>query len=326
MQAEGVSGWGPNGIDIPRNQAGQNPQHLLASLLGEYFDSPEADLPSAAVVAMLAEFGISESSARSALSRLSRRGLLAGRRVGRQSTYHLTQRAIASHHWYMHRFLTFGAEPPPWTGDWTVVAFSLPEPGQARRHLVRRALADLGFVRLYDSVWIRPGCDTPTARRAMGEILGDVDRARWSVMCARFDEEAGAGGPAAAYDLDRLAVGYRAFIDRYRGLRDDVRAGRVDTATAFVARTSVMDAWRSLVLADPDLPEQLLPAPWPRRCAREIFLDIHSELGPLAEARLVEVTTPYWPAAASWVTHFRLSKDSACGIRGGTTDGDATRS
>ncbi|GAA1776615.1 PaaX family transcriptional regulator C-terminal domain-containing protein [Luedemannella helvata] len=292
----------------------------MATLLGEYFDSPEADLPSAAVVAMLREFGISEASARSALSRLIRRGLIATRRVGRQSTYHITPQTIASHRAYMHRFLTFGAEPPPWTGDWTVVAFSLPEPGQAHRHHVRKTLGALGFVRLYDSVWIKPGREPQAPRQAMSAILADVERARWSVMCAQFDEESGPHGPAAAYDLDCLATAYRAFIDQYSGVRDAVHAGEVDTAQAFVVRTSVMDSWRSLVLIDPDLPEHLLPAPWPRQHARETFLDIHAALGPLAEARLVEVATPYWPAAASWVNHFRLAKDSSLGISGGTRD------
>jgi phenylacetic acid degradation operon negative regulatory protein len=290
----------------------------LATLLGEYFDSPDADLPSVAAVAMLAEFGVSELSARSALSRLTRRGLLAARRSGRQSTYHVTPQALATHRAHMHRFLTFGAEPPPWTGDWTVVAFSLPDPGQAYRHSVRRTLGSLGFVRLYDSVWIRPGRDTAAASQAMGEVLGGVRRARWSVVCARFDEEAGPHGPAAAYDLDGLAAAYRAFIDRYGELRTAVRAGDVDAARAFVARTSVMDSWRELVLADPDLPEHLLPAPWPRQRAREIFLDIHTALGPLAQARLVEVTTPHWPGVADWVTHFRLADGPAAGVHGGT--------
>lgn len=306
-QAVGMRGRGLEDVDIPRAQAGQHPQHLLATLLGEYFDSPEAELPSVAVVAMLAEFGISEASARSALSRLTRRGLIAVRRSGRQSTYHLTPQAIASHHAHLRRFLTFGAQPPEWTGDWTVVAFSLCEPGQAHRHSVRRTLGALGFVRLYDSVWIRPGRDTRAASRAMADVLSGVAGARWSVVCARFDDEAGPHGPAAAYDLDGLAASYRKFIDEYRGLGAAVRAGEVDAARAFVVRTAVMDSWRSLVLTDPDLPAHLLPTRWPRQLAREIFVDIHSALGPLAEARLVEIVTPHWSAAASWVTHFRLA-------------------
>ena len=172
-------------------------------------------------------------------------------------------------------------------------------------------------MRLYDSVWIRPGRDARAASAAMADVLSDVARARWSVVCAQFDDEAGPHGPATAYDLDGLAADYQRFIDQYRDLRTAVRAGEVDAARAFVVRTSVMDSWRSLVLVDPDLPEHLLPTPWPRQQAREIFLDIHSALGPLAVARLVEITTPHWPAAAFWVTHYRLAEDPAPGIRRG---------
>ena len=78
---------------------------------------------------------------------------------------------------------------------------------------------------------------------------------------------------------------------------------------ALVARTTLMDAWRGFALTDPDLPPHLLPDPWPRQEARELFLEIHSALGPLAQARLVEVMEPTWPDAASWVTHFVAADD-----------------
>ncbi|MCA2215511.1 PaaX family transcriptional regulator [Jidongwangia harbinensis] len=296
---------------LPRAQSGPNPQHLLATILGEYLDSADADLPSAAVVAVLREFGISDTSARAALSRLTRRGLVAARRPGRPAVYHLTPAAIARHRSRMDQFLTFGARPPRWTGEWTVAAFSLPETSeaqrvrQAQRHEVRKALGALGLVRLYDSMWIKPGDDRARVDRALRDVLGDLGAARWSVMSARFDDEAGPHGPTAAYDLDGLAAAYSAFIGRYAPLLDAVRVGRVGAAEALVARTSVMDSWRTFADTDPDLPDHLLPAPWPRREARELFLEIHSALGPLAQARLVEITEPHWPDAASWITHFR---------------------
>ncbi|MGW4642066.1 PaaX family transcriptional regulator [Sphaerisporangium sp. NPDC004334] len=297
-------------VGAPRAQAGPNPQHLLATLLGEYLDSSEANLPSAAVVAMLGEFGISESSARAALSRLTRRGLIAVRGSGRPPVYHLTSQAIARHRARMDHFLGFGARPPRWTGDWVTVSFSIPQSGQAPRHAVRRALGALGFARLYDSVWIRPGSDAGPATKALHEIMDEVDGGRWSVMHTRFDAEAGPHGPAAAYDLAGLASAYDGFIARYSDLRAAVRDGQVDATRALVARTSVMDSWRRFPDIDPDLPEHLLPAPWPRQAARELMLEIHSALGTLAEARLVQVTTPYWPDAASWITHFRASENS----------------
>jgi phenylacetic acid degradation operon negative regulatory protein len=310
MQAGRVSDPRPaEDVGVPRYQTGRNPQRLLTTLLGEYLDSTEADLPSAAVVAMLREFDISESSARAALSRLTRRGLIATRGTGRPPVYHLTSQAIARHRSRMHHFLGFGARPPRWTGDWLVVSFSLPESRQAQRHLVRKTLGSLGFVRLYDSVWIRPGRDAGDVTRTLQEILDEVDGARWSVMHSRFDDEAGPHGPCAAYDLPGLAAAYQAFVDQHSALLASVRDGEVDAPLALVARTSLMDSWRLFPDVDPDLPEHLLPTPWPRQAARDLFLEIHSALGPLAEARLVEVTTPYWPAAASWITHFRASAD-----------------
>jgi phenylacetic acid degradation operon negative regulatory protein len=292
-------------VNVPRAQAGPNPQHLLTTVLGEYLDSAEADLPSAAVVAILREFKISESSARAALTRLTRRGLIAVRGRSRPPVYHLTPQAIARHHRRMRHFLTFGARAPRWTGEWTVVSFSLPESRQAQRHHLRKSLGILGFVRLYDSVWIRPGDDRPEVSQTLHEVLDGTDGARWSVMCARFDDEAGPNGPTSAYDLDGLAAGYQAFIDRYGPLRASVRRGEVDANQALVERTSLMDSWRTFADTDPNLPAHLLPAAWPLQAARELFLEIHTALGPLAKARLVAVTTPYWPTAGDWFKHFQ---------------------
>ncbi|WP_432868339.1 PaaX family transcriptional regulator [Microbispora rosea] len=309
-------------VGAPRAQAGPNPQHLLTTLLGEYLDSADASLPSMAVVAMLREFGISEPSARAALSRLTKRGLIAVRGSGRPPVYHLTPQAIARHRVRMDHFLSFGAHPPLWTGDWVTVSFSIPQSGQAQsgqapRHAVRKALGALGFARLYDSVWIRPGSDSGPVTQALRDILDDVDGARWSVMNTRFAEETGPHGPAAAYDLAGLASAYEAFIVQYSHLRAAVREGEIDATRALVVRTSVMDSWRKFPDIDPNLPEHLLPVPWPRQAARELMLEIHSALGSLAEARLIEVATPYWPDAASWITHFQASEDPVATPVGG---------
>jgi phenylacetic acid degradation operon negative regulatory protein len=299
------------GVSVPRSQAGPSPQHLLATVLGEYFDSAQAGLPSTAVIAILAEFGISESSGRAALSRLTKRGLITARVDGRVPVYHLTPQAIASHHLHMRRFLDFGARPPRWTGDWVMASFSIPSSGQAYRHAVRKSLSAQRFAGLYDSAWIRPGSDAAGVQEALTEILHEVEGARWSVMHVRFDEEAGPHGPAAAYDLAGLASSYRSFIEQYAQLRVAVRNGEVAAARALVARTSIMDSWRRFPEIDPDLPQHLLPAPWPRQQARDTFTEIHSALGSLARARLVQVATPHWPDAASWITFFPAEPQSS---------------
>jgi phenylacetic acid degradation operon negative regulatory protein len=192
-----------------------------------------------------------------------------------------------------------------------MATFSIPGSGQSARHVVRKSLSALNMAGMYDSVWIRPGSDSEPVRKALSEVLDDVAGARWSVMHVRFDEEEGPHGPAGAYDLTALASAYSGFIEQYAELRAAVRAGEVDAARALVARTSVMDSWRRFPEIDPDLPWHLLPPSWPRPLARETFLDIHTALGSLAQARLIEVVTPHWPDAASWITYFQKSMDPA---------------
>lgn len=248
-------------VRVPRAQAGSSPQHLLTTVLGEYLDSSDANLPSTAVIAILREFGISESSARAALSRLVKRGLIATRRKGRSPVYHLTPQAIAKHRSRMRHFLNFGSHPVPWTGEWVLASFSVPNTGQASRHALRRSLTALGFVGLYDSVWIRPGSDAAPAREALHDLLHRVEGARWSVLHVRFDEEAGPHGPASAYDLTSLASAYSSFIEQYAELRTAARNGEVDPARALVARTSAMDSWRKFADIDPDLPRTCCRGP-----------------------------------------------------------------
>lgn len=293
--------------DAPRAQSGPNPQHLLATLLGEYFDSAEAQLPAAAVAAILAEFGISDSSARAALSRLTRRGLIAAR-PSRPPTYHLTPEAVARHRDRMEHFLGFGARPRQWDGGWLAVSFSLPEARQAQRHAIRKALGTLGFVRLYDSLWISPRGDAAATSTALRELLDDADD-RWSVLTLRFHDETGPHGPAAAYDLAGLAEAYRAFIARFEGLGLAVRRGEVEADRALVARTSIMDSWRRFPDLDPDLPDHLLPRPWPREPARRLLLEVHGALGAPAAARLADVVAPHWASAKDWITYFRADTD-----------------
>lgn len=297
-------------VDAPRAQAGPHPQHLLTTVLGEYLDSAEANLPSIAVVAVLAEFGVSEPSARAALSRVVKRGLLAARPGARPPVYHLTEQALARHRSRMHQFLRFGAHERAGDGWWVTVSFSLPQDGQAQRHALRKLLRSLGFARLYDNVWIRPGSESGEVAAPLRALLDGVPGARWSVSRSRFDDERGPHGPASAYDLDGLATAYRAFAAEYEPLADAVARGEVDGPRALVARTSIMDSWRRFADLDPDLPAHLLPAPWPRPQARELFLRVHTALGPLAQARLVELTTPYWPDAASWITHYWAADDA----------------
>ena len=281
----------------------QRPPRLLLTLLGDYWWQRTEPLPSAAIVALLAEFGVSDSAARAALSRLTRNGLLVTLRRGRRTYVQLSARAADVLNDGAGRIFSFGRRPAPWDGMWSLVAFSIPEEHRAARDELRKALRWLGFAPLYDGLWVSPrdhagevierlkdlGITTATAFRATALPL---PAGAMPLGAAPLDI------PSRAWDLSGLAGRYEEFTTFAGQLRDQTEAGQVSVADALVARTRVMNEWRAFPAMDPDLPDELLPAAWPRAAARERFIACYDLLGPLATRRVRQIIARYSPELA----------------------------
>ncbi|WP_422768849.1 PaaX family transcriptional regulator C-terminal domain-containing protein [Plantactinospora sp. WMMC1484] len=293
--------------DLPRGQAGGSPQHLLLTLLGDYWYGQRAPLPSAALVALLGEFAITEVSARAALSRLARRGLLELSRAGRRTSYALSARAAEVLTEGRGHILSFGTAQAAWTGHWTVAAFSVPEDDRSRRHALRTRLGWYGFAPLYDGLWVSPHGRVREVTGVLAEL--GIDRA--TVFIAELAEGGPVGGnPVKAWDLDALRSGYERLLSAYGPVRERWRSGQIGTAEALVARTALMDDWRTMPGLDPELPTELLPAQWPRARARELFVELYDGLAGLAEQRVVQVVAEYDPELAALVrSHTSRSRD-----------------
>ena len=294
----------PGGLDVglPRSQAGAQPQHLIVTLFGDYWLERPEHLPSAALVALAGEFGVSPTSARAALSRLARRGLLTPSKSGRNTYYGLTRRAERVLRAGQARIVSFARTPArPWDGTWVVVVFSVPERRRDVRHMLRNRLRWLGFATLYDGVWVSPRPVAAACVRALREL--GVDQATVLESSALHPAPGGPGHPLAAWDLDELRAGYDGFVAEFAPVRERAHGGRVSAAEALVTRTAVMDAWRSFPALDPDLPPSMLPDRWPRDEARETFADVYDALGPLAELRFRQVLADVSPELAELATH-----------------------
>jgi phenylacetic acid degradation operon negative regulatory protein len=274
----------------------QRPPRLLLTLLGDYWWQRTEPLPSAAIVALLAEFGVSDSAARAALSRLTRNGLLVTSRTGRRTFVRLSSRAADVLDDGARRIFSFGASGAPWDGQWSLVAFSIPEDHRAVRDELRKALRWLGFAPLYDGLWVAP-------RDHASEVMARLKELGISTATAFRASSVPSGGeaseiPARAWDLAGLRDRYEEFIAFAGLLRDQTEAGEITPMDALVARTRVMDEWRAFPAMDPDLPDELLPPAWPRAAARELFIACYDLLGPLAARRVRQIIDRYSPDLA----------------------------
>jgi phenylacetic acid degradation operon negative regulatory protein len=278
----------------------QRPPRLLLTLLGDYWWRRTEPLPSAALVALLAEFGVSDSAARAALSRLTRNQLLVTSKSGRRTVVRLSERAARILDDGGSQIFSFGRASRPWDGLWSLVAFSIPEQNRAARDSLRKQLRWLGFAPLYDGLWVSP------RDRAVEVITQLAELGITTATAFRASTVPGVspgGLPQRAWDLDNLQQRYMGFIANTGRLRERTLAGRVSPVAALVARTRVMDEWRGFPELDPDLPGDLLPDAWPRAAARELFTTTYDLLGPLAAHRVRQIIARYSPELAVHATH-----------------------
>lgn len=293
-------GKAPSKTALPRAQNGAEPQLLLTSLLSDFWYWRDEHIPGTALVNLLADFDVTPQGARTAMSRLAARRLLNTSRVGRSTAYGIPARTSEVIVERTHRMLTFGATAPEWDGRWTVVAFSVPEQDRALRTTLRSRLRVLRYAPLYDGMWVSPH-DLGGETRALLRDLG-LDRAT-VLRCAAASGGSRQRDPASAFDLTSLNKRYRAFIERFEPVLDEMEAGLVSPAQALRTRAELRVAWRRFPETDPDLPAGLLPPDWDRPRAQRLFVRIYDRLGPLAEIRFRQILGAVAPELAELPAH-----------------------
>jgi phenylacetic acid degradation operon negative regulatory protein len=278
-------------VRLPRRQTGSSPQGLAMTLMADYTVGTRAWLPSAAIVALLGESGVSSGGARIAISRLARRGVLEGCRVGRYSSYRLTPPAASDLSSGGAWIASFATRADPWDECWTLVAFSLPQEATAGRRALRGQLRWLGFAPLYDGLWVSPDTLNPTVKDGLMTVSGGaltVFRARHMEMPIGANRD-----PIDAWDVAAIARDYETFIRRWQPLLSRVRNGRITGAASVRARTEIMDTYRRFPILDPQLPIQLMPGNWPRTRAREAFVAVYDGLAEPAQEHVRAVVARY---------------------------------
>jgi phenylacetic acid degradation operon negative regulatory protein len=256
-------------------------QRLIVTLLADY-QSVAPEVPSALIVDLLADLGVSSDASRTALSRLVKQGLIERSRAGRSTSYHLSESGRHDVDETYDLVLAFGTDRE-WDGAWTVVAYSVTENNDRQiRHQLRTRLRSAGFAPIYDGMWVAPHAAVEAARAVTEEIgVADVTIFRGAVALS----DAAVQRLLQSWEVDELEADYLSFIDRFSPLRVRLSQGLVSPAEALVARADLMSAWRLFPRRDPDLPEVIVGREWPRGRARSLFLDCLAGLTSAAELR-----------------------------------------
>jgi phenylacetic acid degradation operon negative regulatory protein len=235
------------------------PETAALALFGDHVLDRGVAVSTVGVVAVLARLGIGEHAARTALSRMGRRGLLRTVRQGRQAFLALTEHGTAVLR-DGQRKLDGDVVDRNWDGRWTLLTFSVPESRRADRHALRTRLGWFGFGSLRSGLWVSTSDADVSATLAELDLL---DRAEvFRAEAFRWTDPARIA--AEAWDLRAIAAGYEDFLHRWA----EGAFGHLDD----LSRRLLLGAeWLLLIRRDPVLPSVLLPEGWPGTRAAEVF-------------------------------------------------------
>jgi phenylacetic acid degradation operon negative regulatory protein len=225
---------------------------ILSVLLGTH---PPL-LPVRSLVRTAELFGISEGTARVALSRLVAEGEV----VTESGRYRLSERLIVRQHRQDE-----GRTPVtrPWRGSWEMAVANPDVGGASGRVALGAELARLHLAELRSGVWLRPA----NLRR---EWPDSVARRTWRFEARPAGRPGGARALAAGlWALDAWAVRAEALLE--------ARNFDGQPAHRFVVAAAILRHLQE----DPLLPASLLPARWPGTRLREAYANYEQELGDL---------------------------------------------
>ncbi len=235
---------------------------VIVTVYGDAILPRGGALALADLLVLMERLGAPGGVVRTAVSRLSKEGLIEGRRVGRRSAYALTARGTTEFAAAVPQI--YGTGRQDWDGR---LRLAFPEQGADRT-----ALDGAGFALLAPGILLSPhqvpSC-TPWLQ-ASGEPQ-TMQR-----LAAR------------AWPIARLGDFYQTFVDAFVGLRPVPPVAPVD---AMAARITLIHAWRRIALRDPHLPRALLPPDWPGAEARNLCIDLYTALAPGSETWLDRAST-----------------------------------
>ncbi|MCH8336213.1 MAG: phenylacetic acid degradation operon negative regulatory protein PaaX [Proteobacteria bacterium] len=225
------------------------------------------------LIRVLGDFGVSERLVRTSVFRLTRDNWLDVNPVGRRSYYSLTEDGVRRFEQATQRI--YGEPRQSWSGDWCLVLLAELDAGQ--KETVRKELGWLGFGAISPNVLAHPSPAMSDLERTLKQIGIERDLV---VMRGRTlgknQDDAMRALVHKSWNLDEIDRRYGEFITQFRPVFRAVEKFRkADGRTAFQIRTLMIQEYRRILLRDPLLPAEMLPAGWHGTAAYQLCRNLY---------------------------------------------------
>ena len=242
---------------------------------------PDGTVDAGDLYEMAAACDLTTEQVRSCLRRLVTEGLLDREGTGRSARYRTTtagtdlRRGSLARHQLAYRQDRRGSG---WGRRWHLAAFAIPEDRRSARDRLRDRLLDTGGAAINNGLYVSPH----PWDEEVAEIARRLDVYDRLTLASTDDLDIGGVRDARElaallWPVDELAAAYRRFtadhshvVPILEQLRE--RKDRIADRDFLPGALRMVVAFQEVFLADPLLPPELLPRPWPGRAARDLLL------------------------------------------------------
>ena len=279
---------------------------LIVTVFGDAIAPRGGTVWIGSLISVLADFGVSERLVRTSVFRLTRDNWLDVNQVGRRSYYSLTEDGARKFEQATRRI--YGEPRQTWSGDWCLVL--LADLDAEQKETVRKELGWLGFGAISTNVLAHPSHAMSELERTLQQIGIKRDLV---VMQGRTlgknQDDAMRALVHKSWNLDGIDQRYEGFIKQFRPVfRAVEKAPDCNGRMAFQIRTLMIQEYRRILLRDPLLPAEMLPAGWHGTAAyqlcRNLYRLIFSKADEFMTREFETADGPLPPPAPEFYTRF----------------------
>jgi len=255
---------------------------LITTVFGDSIAPRGGTVWLGSLIVAMQEFGINERLVRTSVFRLVQDGWLQATQIGRRSYYSLTEEGRERFEQATHKI--YGEPASDWNGEWTTVLLNSID--SDRKDAVRKELGWLGFGALSPSVLAHPmpdmsGLDIALQRLGVADqlVVMSGQTIRNEAEMRRLAQD--------SWNLHEIDERYASFVERFRPLIAAYgKDANVSAKPAFLVRTLLIQEYRKVLLRDPHLPVELLPAGWNGASAYQLCRNLYRAIHAAADAYL----------------------------------------
>ena len=249
---------------------------LIITIFGDAIAPRGGTVWIGSLIRALEDIGVNERLVRTSVFRLAHDSWLEAQQVGRRSYYSLSADGRREFETATQRI--YGDPRQAWDGEWCLVLLAGLDAEQ--REALRKQLGWSGFGAISTNVLAHPTPDLGELEAVLKHLGIDRDIV---VMRGRTigeqQDEAMRMLVRKSWNLDELDTRYAAFVRQFRPVYQALqRGGQWDDLLAFQVRTLLIQEYRRILLRDPLLPAELLPAKWNGTAAYQLCRNIYSRV------------------------------------------------